>query len=227
LADSADERTRLEALTRALIHRFNNLLMGIQPHVEVIKRAGKDNERVLGSATQIETTLRRAKSIMSEVSQLAKPLPLDIETFDVGGWFELLRRDVQPLATNPLHLTLDAAPDLSISGDRDELTRAVVSLINNAVESMPQGGTIAVTARAIMEGVAVAVADNGTGIAEEMLPRIFEPLFTTKRNQSGLGLAVVRHIVEAHGGTVRLDSKAGVGTTVTITLARGAGEGGA
>ncbi len=220
MADSRDEQVRLEALARALIHRFNNVLMGIQPHVEVIKRAGKDNERVLASATQIETTLRRAKSMMAEVSQLAHPMSLVIEPFDVQGWFETLRRDVQPLVAAPLQLTFEAPPDLVVSGDRRELTRAVVNLVNNAAESMPQGGTIAVSVRGVPAGIEISIADSGTGIAEEMLPRIFEPLFTTRRNQSGLGLPLVQHIVEAHGGTMRVESKPGAGTTVTITLSR-------
>ncbi|HSP17006.1 MAG TPA: HAMP domain-containing sensor histidine kinase [Thermoanaerobaculia bacterium] len=220
MADSEDERARLDALARALIHRFQSVLAGIQPHAEVIKRAGKNNERILGAATQIEIALRRARSMMSEVSELSRPAALDIEPFEVTGWFDMLRRDVQPLLTNPLQLTFEAAPDLVVSGDREELTRAVVNLVNNAAESMPQGGAIAVTARAVADGIEVAIADDGTGIAEEILPHIFEPLFTTRRNASGLGLAVVQRIVEGHGGTVRIESETGVGTTVTLVVRR-------
>ncbi len=220
MADSDSERERLEALARALIHRFNNVLMGIQPHVEVIKRAGKENEKVLGSATQIETALRRAKSMMSEVSQLARPASLEIQSIEVTGWFDSMRREVQPAAMNPVALTFDAAPGLTLSGDRNELTRAIVNLVNNAVESMPQGGTIAVSARAVPDGIEVAVIDNGSGMTPEVMQRMFEPLFTTKRNASGLGLAVVQRIIDAHGGTVRIESQQGSGTTVLMTLSR-------
>ena len=220
MADNDPERDRLEALARALIHRFNNVLMGMQPHVEVIKRAAKDNERILGSATQIETALRRAKSMMAEVSALAKPAEFDMQAIEVGGWFDSMRRDVQPAATNPIDLTFEAAPGLTLSGDRNELTRAIVNLVNNAVESMPEGGSIAVKARSVKDGIEVTVVDNGTGLTAEALTRAFEPLFTTKRNASGLGLPVVRRIVEAHGGTVRIDSNPPSGTTVTIVVRR-------
>ncbi len=216
MADS--ERDRLEALARALIHRFNNVLMGIQPHVEVIKRAGKENEKVLGSATQIETTLRRAKSMMLEVAQLARPAALEFESIEVTGWFDSMRREVQPAAMNPVDLTFEAASGLTLSGDRNELTRVIVNLVNNAVESMPQGGAIAVSARSVPDGIEVAVIDNGSGMTPEVLQRMFEPLFTTKRNASGLGLPVVQRIIQAHGGTVRIDSKVGSGTTVTIVM---------
>ena len=192
--------------------------MGISPHVEVIKRAGKENERVLGSATQIETALRRAKAIMIEAGRLARPAVLDVKSIEITPWFETLRRDLQPFATSPVELTFESTPDLFISGDRGQLTRAVVHLVTNAVESMPQGGTIAVSARAVPSGIELEIADNGGGIAPEVMPHVFEPLFTTKRNSAGLGLAVVQQIVEAHGGTVHLDGSPGSGTKVTVSF---------
>ena len=220
MADSNDRAAKLEALLGALIHRFNNVLMGIQPHVEVIKRAAKDNERIQGSTTQIDTALKRAKVVMSEISVLARPAALNTKPLDVDKWFEMLRDSVQPFATNPVDVTFDAGKDLVVSGDRDQLSRAVANLVTNAVESMPNGGTVSVTARAVDNGVEIEVADNGSGIAPEMVARVFDPLFTTKRNAAGLGLSVAQQIVEAHGGTVHLDSTSGVGTKVTFVLGR-------
>lgn len=217
-----DEAARLEKLAAALIHRFNNVLMGIQPHVEVIKRASKGNDRALGAVAQIETTLRRARTMMSEVRGLAHPLDFDLEPLGVEGWFESLRLDVQPFtAQSPIDLVFRSEPDLVVSANREQLTRAVVNLVANAAESMPQGGSISVTARVVPDGIEIAVADNGAGIDPEAMTRIFEPLFTTKRNSSGLGLAVVRQIVEAHGGRVNLESTAGAGTTAAIVVRRG------
>ena len=191
--------------------------MGIQPHVEVIKRASKDNERV-GSATQIETALHRAKVVMSEVARLARPARIDAQPVPVNSWFDMLRDDLQPFATNPVDLTFDPGDDLVVSGDRDQLSRVIASLVANAVEAMPNGGKVSVSARTAGEGVELEIADNGAGIAPEILDRVFDPLFTTGRNSAGLGLTVVRQIVEAHGGTVRVSSTPDVGTTVTLVL---------
>ena len=220
MADNDDRAAKLEALLGALIHRFNNVLMGIQPHVEVIKRASKDNERIQGSTTQIETALRRARVVMSEVSRLARPAALDTQPVDVGKWFDMMRDSVQPFATNPVDVTFDPGTGLIVSGDRDQLSRAVANLVTNAVESMPNGGNVSVTARAVHNGIEVEIADSGSGIAPEMLARVFDPLFTTKRNAAGLGLSVAQQIIEAHGGTVHLDSISGVGTKVTFVLPR-------
>ena len=192
--------------------------MGIQPHVEVIKRATKDNERVQGSTTQIETALRRAKAVMSEVSRLARPVVLDPKAVDVGKWFDMMRDSVRPFATNPVDVAFDPGTDLVVTGDRDQLSRAVANLVANAVESMPNGGKVSVTARAVDGGIEVEIADSGSGIPPEMLARVFDPLFTTKRNASGLGLSIAKQIVEAHGGTVSIESAPGTGTRVKFVL---------
>lgn len=107
-----------------------------------------------------------------------------------------------------------------ISGDREQLARVLVHLVTHAVEAMPQGGNVAIKARTVPAGIEMEISDTGTGIAPEMISRAFEPLFTTKRNSAGLGLAVVQQIVEAHGGTVHLDSKPGAGTRITFVLRR-------
>ena len=221
-ASDRDEAARLQALAAALIHRFNNVLMSIQPHVEVIKRASKDNERVLGSATQIETALRRAKSMMSDVRALAHPLAFEVEPLAVTEWFESLRREIHPFAPeNPIDVTFDSESGLVASANREQMTRAIANLVGNAAEAMPEGGAIAVRARAVPDGIEIVVADNGTGLTPDVMARAFEPLYTTKRNQSGLGLSFVRQIVEAHGGTVHLESTAGGGTRAAIVVRRG------
>jgi signal transduction histidine kinase len=231
LADNerASEREqRLAKLASALVHRFNNVLMGIQPHVEVIKRIGRDNDRILGSVTQIESALRRAKAVLNEVSRLAKPLVLDLRPLEADAWFDSLRTSLQPFASAPVELTFAAPPHLVLSADREQLTQAIVNLVTNAVESMPNGGTVAVSAREAADGIELEIADTGSGIAPEAIERVFEPMYTTKRNSAGLGLPIARQIVEAHGGTLRIESTPGVGTKVVVILPLPrAGEGGA
>ena len=218
MADSSDRAARLEALTGALVHRFNNVLMGIQTHVEVIKRTGKDNERILGSATQIESALRRARTVMSEIMRLVRPQMINTTPIAVDKWFEMLRDDLQPFATSPITLTFNPGEALVISGDRDQLSRVIASLVTNAVEALPNGGKVSVSARAVASGVELAVADTGSGMDPEILAHVFDPLFTTKRNSAGLGLSIAQQIVEAHGAMMSIESAPGTGTKVSLVI---------
>jgi signal transduction histidine kinase len=94
------------------------------------------------------------------------------------------------------------------------------NLISNAAEAMREGGTLAIRARAETDGRAltVSVRDSGSGIAPEALPRLFQPLFTTKNRHIGLGLTVVKNLTEANGGSVAVQSEPGRGSTFSVTL---------
>jgi two-component system NtrC family sensor kinase len=111
-----------------------------------------------------------------------------------------------------------------VRGDAAQLQQVLMNLVVNALEATPSGGRVSIStaplAREGRPGVALAVADTGTGIAPEVLPRIFEAFFTTKsRGQgTGLGLAICRDIAKAHGGELLVESRAGEGTTFTLWL---------
>jgi signal transduction histidine kinase len=113
--------------------------------------------------------------------------------------------------------------------DPQRLRRAIVNLIDNAAEAltdpawtMPAGGErrIAVATELAGDRIALSIADSGPGIAPDVLPRIFEPLFTTKSFGVGLGLPLVRQIIEQHGGTIDVETPAGGGTRFVIRLQR-------
>jgi len=96
--------------------------------------------------------------------------------------------------------------------------RAFSNLVLNAIQAMPDGGVLSITASSADGSVAIAVSDTGVGIPDEMRGKRFSPLLTGKAKGTGLGLAVVKRIVDAHGGTITFESKKGKGTTFTVTL---------
>jgi two-component system sensor histidine kinase FlrB len=104
-----------------------------------------------------------------------------------------------------------------VAGNRDALRGAVLNLVNNAVQACRDGGTIRVTGHASAGNVVLEVSDDGPGIAADALPRLFEPFFTTRPQGTGLGLAVVRAVVKAHGGSIAVASVPGA-TRFTLTL---------
>jgi signal transduction histidine kinase len=102
--------------------------------------------------------------------------------------------------------------------DRDLLSRALANLVVNALEAMPDGGTLRVRTAAEPPGVSVQVVDTGPGLNEEERTRLFTPYYTTKRGGTGLGLAIVQGIVSDHGGRVQVKTEPGKGTTFTLLL---------
>jgi signal transduction histidine kinase len=101
--------------------------------------------------------------------------------------------------------------------------RALLNLLQNALDAMPEGGTLTLRGAGTATHVQVQVCDTGSGIPGEQLAQIFEPLYTTKSEGTGLGLYITREIVGAHGGQIMVESVVGQGTTFTLTLPR-AGE---
>ena len=125
------------------------------------------------------------------------------------------------LSEQMLYVALQVEPGLPpVAADRAQVEQALLNLVSNAIDAMPQGGRLVLAACRDGAWVALHVGDTGAGIAAEDLPRVFEPLYTTKPRGSGtgLGLPLVREIVAAHGGTVRLESRPGEGTDVLVRL---------
>src|SRR5262249_1364397 len=124
-------------------------------------------------------------------------------------------------ATQGITLQLTSVEQLGqIPFHASTLRRAVLNLVQNALEAVTQGGTVSIRGQQTATQVQVQVHDTGSGIAAESLGRIFEPLYTTKPDGTGLGLYIVREIVVAHGGQITVASVEGQGTTFTLTLPR-------
>ena len=136
----------------------------------------------------------------------------------VKGLAELVRPS---LVGRGIELTVDVADALPpVAADRVQLEQAFLNLITNALDAMPDGGRLSLAARREGESVAFLVTDSGRGIPPDDLPRVFEPLYTTKPpgKGTGLGLPILREIVLAHAGSVRLESRVETGTTAVVCL---------
>ncbi|MBL7119588.1 MAG: MEDS domain-containing protein [Dehalococcoidia bacterium] len=115
----------------------------------------------------------------------------------------------------PTNIPSDLSP---VFADPHQIGQVLLNLVTNAYQAMPEGGNLTISARAQQGQVAVSITDTGLGIPQENIAKIFEPLFTTKAKGIGLGLAVCRDLVEANGGSIQVESKAGKGSTFTVVL---------
>ena len=120
-------------------------------------------------------------------------------------------------------------PPLQLMTNADQLKQVLLNLVLNAVDAMPQGGTLSLSARLgtllrngqAQPSVSIEVSDTGVGISQAHLPHLFEPFFTTKENGSGLGLSISYELIKALGGEMNVSSQVGLGTTFTIHLPLG------
>jgi PAS domain S-box-containing protein len=162
----------------------------------------------------------RLDYIITQFLQAIRPTPPQIKPASLNDvvlqTLELLEPE---LSNRNLHVKTRLGRQLSLAPiDTTQIQQVLVNLIKNAMQAMTKGGTLTLQTGESADGVWVSVADTGGGIPEELLNRIFEPFYTTKKKGSGLGLMIVQRIVRAHGGHIELDSQVGRGTTFRIWL---------
>jgi nitrogen fixation/metabolism regulation signal transduction histidine kinase len=242
-ADLAQSRARLAAaeriaawreVARRLAHEVKNPLTPIAMSVETLRdalaRGRPDFEEIFEEGAQaIGEEVRRLKRIVDEFTRFARlPAP---EPADVAPE-ELVQAVLALYPTPPAGVAISRAvePGLpAVRADRDQVLQVLLNLVQNALEAMPGGGTVAISARRDGAAVAFSVTDSGPGIAPDHLPRLFEPYFTTKAGGTGLGLAIAQRIAEEHGGRLDAESPPGEGATFTLRVpvaaARAAREG--
>ena len=117
-----------------------------------------------------------------------------------------------------MNTSIKISKDLHLALDPTLMWRVFINLLIKAVQAMHDGGTLTITASKTSENTTIRVTDTGIGIPEDGLNRIFQPLFTTKAKGQGMGLPVCKRFVEAHGGTIAIESEEGHGSTFTVTL---------
>ena len=220
--------TSLGRLAAQIAHEFNNVLMGIQPSVEVIRRRAGDDPAVLRFTDLISSSIARGKRITSDILRFGRPAQLTLRPVAVQELLHQVAGEIRPSLPQGIALDLVAGREpLFVRADPAQLVQVLVNLALNAKDAMRDGGgTLAISVCRAEEGDIVnagrfahfEVSDTGSGIAAEDLPYIFEPLFTTKKSGTGLGLSVVLQIVAAHGGHIGVDSEAGRGTTFHLFI---------
>jgi PAS domain S-box-containing protein len=209
--EQANRVSSLGRLAATVAHEFNNVLMGISPFVEVIRRKP---ERTAEALDQIAGAIGRGKRITAEILRFTRPAELVRVVFAVGPWLRELAAELRPALSAKHRLVVEHVdPSLRVLADRAQLHQVMTNLLLNARDAMPDGGTVSIAARRDGRFVHVTVRDTGGGMSEETLRHIFEPLFTTKCTGTGLGLAVAHQVVQRHGGEIFAESTPGAGTT--------------
>lgn len=219
----------LGQMAGGIAHDFNNLLGGIQGFInlallemgEAPEQAREDLERALASTGDAAEAVRRLQSLYRQTEDTSdfRPVYLDQLVREVVALTQPRWKDEPQFRGVTVNLLTDLGDARPVMGNAAELRRVLTNLVLNAVDAMPQGGTLAIGTRDEGDESIVSVSDTGVGMSEELQAQLFEPFFTTKGTAgSGLGLAVSSTIVARHGGRIDVDSRLYEGSTFTVRL---------
>jgi len=181
-----------------------------------IALARKKPDRADDVFEMIERNAERAIDILEELRGQTRDEPLSLRVVNIGRMFRKAVKDAE--LPERIRVEIDVHEKLETPLDEVKLTRVLDNMIRNAIDAMPEGGVLTLGAASEGRKTVLRVSDTGAGIPENVMDKLFEPFFTTKSKGMGLGLASSKRIVEAHGGALSVESKAGVGSTFTIEL---------
>ena len=212
-------------LARRLAHELKNPLFPLQITVENMQRARagypEQFDEVFREGTStLLAELSKLKQIIGRFSDFAKMPAPEIGAVNLNGLVtETMRLFEAQLSQAGIRAAAQLDPRLGpVQADAEQLTRVLRNLILNAVDAMPEGGSLTVRTRALGSGARLEVSDTGQGLTPEECARLFTPYYTTKTHGTGLGLAIVQSVVSDHKGRIAVESEKGKGTTFRIDL---------
>ncbi|QDP26757.1 PAS domain-containing sensor histidine kinase [Bradyrhizobium cosmicum] len=222
----------LGQLTGGVAHDFNNLLMIISGSLHILKKGTQDDAKLHRAISAIETATKRGAALTGQLLSFARRQSVNPQAIDFAERIASIREVLDAGVGSSIRLAFDIDHDLwPIRTDASEFETALLNLVINARDAMPDGGTVTVSARNVVldetlltgQFVAIDIADTGLGIPSDVVDKIFEPFFTTKPigKGTGLGLSQVHGFAHQAGGTVKVASELGKGTTFTVLLPRG------
>lgn len=227
-SQGAVDQKKLETigeLASGVAHDFNNLIMGIQSNAEAMLAQPSLAPQARDGLVNIIRACSTGASLTRSLLGYAKRQPLTMSPFNLVDLIHDVAR-IGGVASGKYRIVLgndflDPKASIPLVGSYSSLSHCLLNLIKNAREAMPDGGTVHVLWEGTETRAVVTVRDHGGGIPEKDMAHIFEPFFSTKKQGTGLGLAMVRGILVQHAGTVEIRSTVGMGTSVSLVWPRG------
>lgn len=200
-------------------HELKNPLASIKGAVEIIS----DNNTAENDRREFREILmkeiKRMDGTVTEFLEFARPKATRIEDLDLSVLITSSLRQIEPQAQKSnVRIVEKVRPDVKIQGDREKLHQLALNILLNGIEASRAGSAIDVSLHTDNGTAIMEFTDHGEGIEAKDIERVFEPFYTTRASGSGLGLAIVKSIVDAHGGSIDLESVRGDHTTVRVSL---------
>jgi signal transduction histidine kinase len=200
-------------------HEVRNNLVPVTLYLSMLRRRVSSDAESLNMLEKVNAGFRAMDVMVNDLLHFTSDRDPQLTCFCLHKLIADVEASLAPqLAAQKIRCELKLSPQHMVRADREMLRRAVLNLMLNALDAMPQGGTLTISSTASSQATELHIADSGPGLPPHVLPRAFEPFFTTKQAGTGLGLAIVSRIVEAHGGTVTASNSRGGGAVFTLAF---------
>jgi len=223
----AERMSTIGELAASVAHEIKNPLGPIKGYVQLLEgrlaqSADLADDPLCSKAIRIITEeIEKIDACVRRLMGVAEPKPMVSSRCDLNELAEkaLLLVSHEESCHESIYVRKALSPDpVIVTGNPDRLQGAIFNVLVNAVEAMPDGGTLGISTHQSEGASSVVVSDTGQGIPEDVLSKVFDPFFTTKETGAGLGLGIVKKALEAHAGSVAVESRDGEGTTITLTI---------
>jgi two-component system, NtrC family, sensor histidine kinase HydH len=224
-----DKYAELAELAGGFIHEIKNHLSTLRLNLQLLgedfqEPQSQRERRALDRITRLQNECQRLVDVSNDFLRFTRAKDLELADVSLAEVIEELIDFFGPMArTGNIEIKTYLPADLPpVRLDRDMFKQALLNLLLNAQQAMPEGGELTIQAAHDPSGVSLSLIDTGKGMPPDVVVKAFRPFFSTRQGGTGLGLPTTRNIVEAHGGSIELQSEVGRGTKFTIHLPSGA-----
>ncbi len=211
--ERSERLASLGTVAAGVAHEIRNPLGMIQIKTDKLAVDQINEETLKEFKASVTSNIERSTNIIRSMLDLAKSKEKKYEKVDLNG---VIESALQFFPLTGIKLVKELGPISNINGDAEELKQVLVNLIDNAVKAMPTGGNLKVVSRQEENRITIDVTDTGVGIPKEDFERIFDPFFSTRHEGTGLGLSIAYRIIREHGGSIKVESKVGEGSTFQL-----------
>jgi len=217
-------------IAASIAHEIRNPLTNVSMSVQQLKKGNKIKQKGFKHVEIVERNIERINYLITELLNCARPAKLNLQPYDIHEALkDVLESAKTKLNLQKIKVTKNFTPHLCkgagftsnpsvLKIDREQIERAFLNLITNAIEAMPRGGNLTIITELNGNFFRAKIHDTGKGIPEKDIIKIFDPFFSTKPQGVGLGLSICYGIIVSHRGTIEVESKSKIGSTFTVSL---------
>jgi signal transduction histidine kinase len=218
--EHADRLGSLGEMAASMAHEIKNPIAGVIGALQVFQSEAKENDPQKEILDEMKIQLERVNHAVNDLLSYARPRPPQFEEVFIHDLLHKTLTMLTPqLSSNHIKVSGNIRKDEPpVLADRKQLQQVFWNIMLNAIQAMEKGGELSVSSCHSGSSIKIVVADNGPSISNEQLESVFKPFFTTKHKGTGLGMTISKNIIEQHHGAIALESLAGKGVTVTISI---------